>query len=128
MPCPVIKSGQVVRLKLPDSVPEPRRNKYCLCLCADESLFFIINTHPFKHAPVETQIKVYKSQMDFLDHDSYLDASKLKNIPIEIVESGIKKDGIFSPSVEALKHLKCIIAQQPYLAMRHIKILQNNFP
>ena len=128
MPRAVIKPGQVVRLKLPDSEPEPGRNKYCLCLCVEESLFFTINTKPYKFAPQETQLLLHKEQLPFLEYDSYLDASKVKQIPVDAVEEGLKHGGVFPVDESALKHIRFIVSRQRYLAKRFLDILCNNFP
>jgi hypothetical protein len=120
----LIRPGDVVRLKFPDSAP-PGRNKFCLCVCVEHGLFFTINSNQYRGAPPSSQIKIKASQMSFLQHDSYLDVSVLKRIPPEVSQAGTIMD---RPQDNILNHLKNVIVHQPFLPMTQRKLIEKNWP
>jgi hypothetical protein len=124
VPVLLARPGDVVRLKFPYSDP-PGRNKFCLCVCIANGLFFTINTKPYRGAPQSSQIGIKVSQMPFLEHDSYLDASVLQKIPAEVVQAG---EITPRPSDQTLRHLKEVITRQPFLPTRQKILIKENWP
>ena len=124
MPRPVVRPGDVVRLQLPDSNP-PGRYKFCLCVCNQDWLFFIINTDRSRGAPADSQISIRQMDFPFLLYDSYLDVSKPKRIPPDAVLAG---ENCGKPLKHALILLRATIIEQPYLAERYLKKVRDNFP
>lgn len=64
--------GQVARLSFPFS--NPPKPKYCLC--AAPGLFLVIGSEPYRFAPADSQLRVFKEELAPLSHDSWIDVSK----------------------------------------------------
>lgn len=121
----IVAPGDVVRLRWPSSIP-PNRNKYCLCVCLDENLFFIINTDKCREAPPLSQVIIYKEDAEFLSYDSYVDTHIARVIPRNVVENGAKH-GVYRLSGACLERIKYMVEQHRMLPERIMKRIRANW-
>lgn len=116
--------GDAIWIRFPHS--DPPKSKICLCVCADEGVFLIISSKPYKAAPADSQVAIYPEDLAILEHTSYLDVSKhYDDFPAHEVARGIDK-GVFSLSVSARNKIKHIVGGQPYLIERVKKKILGN--
>ncbi len=125
MPCLVVVPGDVVRLQLPAGNNQPSKYKFCLCVCVEDWLFFLINTDRARIAPFDSQVLIRQMDFPFLKYDSFIDVSKIKRIPPEVVFAG---ENCGKPLRHALIQLRSVIIEQPYLAERYLKKIRHNWP
>lgn len=119
----MIKPGEVTILRFPYS--NPPKPKICLCICIDQGLFFIISTAPYKWAPPDSQLKIFKEELSCLDYDSYLDVSKAYEFDPHTIEKGVT-GGVYSLAPSALTRIKNALNGQSYLPeVQRSKALSN---
>ena len=91
------------------TLTKPPKDKITLCLCADENMFFWINTDPRQHRV--GQFALTAADHDALSHDCFLDCSRVTT---------------FSPfELDTTRHRGIISAA---LAQRIVAFLKNNPP
>lgn len=102
------------------------RNKYCLCICVEESLFFIINTDICREASQDTQIKIYTTEAEFLSYDSYVDTHVARTVPLEFIEEGARH-AVYKISPSCLNRMKYLIEQHRQIPARIMKKIKENW-
>lgn len=123
MPCLVIKSGQAAFLRFQFS--DPPKIKICLCICIEQGLFFIISSKPYRWAPPDSQLTIFKEELGCLDHDSYLDISKAYEFDPHVISKGVEK-GVYTLAPTALSRIKNALSLQNYLPEeQRIKAISN---
>lgn len=127
MPCPLVQSGDIVLLKWPDSYPTPNKKKYCLCICVDESLFFIVNTNSYQETGIKTQIEITPDDVACLQYDSFVDTRAVRQIPKECVVDGAI-NGVWKVGQDALQRIKWAAKLHGQLPVRYEKLLDKNWP
>lgn len=112
MPGPVVQPGEVIRLRFPHS--NPPKIKICLCICIEQGLFLVISSAPYRAAPADSQITIFQSELECLQHDSWLDTSKAYELDTHTVELGAAA-GVFRLADSARARIKHHVTGQPYL-------------
>lgn len=72
--------GEVALISFPFS--NPPKDKFCLCICIESGLYFIISSKAHKWAPGDSQVKIFKEELGCLSYDSWLDVSKAYRLPL----------------------------------------------
>lgn len=97
--------GDVALLSFPfANPPKPK-----FCLCAAPGLFLVIGSEPYRFAPADSQLRVFKEELAPLRHDSWIDVSKAYRLT---APEGIQTWPL-APS--ALGRIRHALASQPYI-------------
>jgi hypothetical protein len=115
-----LNPGECAFIEFPYSTPP--KTKICLCICVHASLFFVISTLPFKNAPADSQIKIFKEELGCLEYDSWLDVSKAYSLPLP---EKITKKWMLQSS--ALQRITMAVRSQRYLAEAQKQLVLDNF-
>jgi hypothetical protein len=120
-----LNPGDAILIRFPHS--DPPKKKICVCVCVDENIFLVISSKAYAAAPADSQIKIFKKELDLLQYDSYLDASKYyEDFSPKEIERAVLSPGVFSLSKSARDRIKYRIGTQPYLIERVKKKIMNN--
>lgn len=120
---PVIQPGDVVRILFPYS--DPPKRKICLCVCIEAGLFLVISSDPYRRAPADSQITVFKQELACLEYDSVLDASKAYRFEMATIQEATK-GGVFRLADSALERIKFRVQGQGYLPREHKRLVLDN--
>lgn len=115
--------GQVIRIRFPYS--SPPKYKYCLAICLTEKLFFIISSARYSMAPADSQVKLFKQELDCLSYDSWLDVSKAYTFEARDIATA-EADGVYSLAKSGLERIKFAVSSQPYLPEKQKKLVLQN--
>ena len=116
--------GDAIWMRFPYS--DPPKHKLCLCVCVEENIFLIVSSKAYSASPADSQIALYKEDLAFLSHQSFLDASKYyDNFPPQEIARGIS-DGVCPLSQSARARIKHIVSGQRYLIERVKKKILSN--
>ena len=119
----MIKAGEVALLRFQFS--DPPKIKICLCFCIERGFFFIISTKPYRWAPPDSQVTIFKEELACLDHDSYLDTSKAYEFDPHVIAKGVQR-GVYPLAPSALCRIKNALSSQRYLPEdQRIKAISN---
>jgi hypothetical protein len=72
-----VKAGQLCVVRT--TLSRPPKDKLTICICANENLFFWINTEPRAHG--EGQLALAASDHPALSRECYLDCSRVTTFP-----------------------------------------------
>jgi hypothetical protein len=116
-----VKVGQVCVVKT--SLSRPPKEKLTLCICADENLFFWLNTDARTHGI--GQFALAASDHPALSHDCYLDCSRMTTFPPLELRAAAKRDVI---SVDLAGRIVAFLQDTPpkTLAPRYLKLAIEN--
>jgi hypothetical protein len=116
-----VKVGQVCVVRT--TLSRPPKDKLTVCICANENLFFWINTEPRAHG--EGQFALAASVHPALSHDSYLDCSRVTTFPPVELKAAETRDLI---SAELASRIVQFLEKTPpkTLAPRYRKLAIDN--
>lgn len=121
--CCLISAGDVVVARFPYS--NPPKNKFCICICPNELLFLVINSKFYRFAGADSQIRIFKEELNLLEYDSYIDTSKAYCLDVCIVQKGLE-NGVSSLSVKTRERIKFHVKSQGYLPEYQKKLVLEN--
>ncbi len=101
---------------------KPPKNKFILCVCPKEFLFFFINSNP----PIEVSagVRITPKDLDCLDHESYVDTSQIIRLDSHGIGDTSSKGKISLPLRR--KIVKCAKGHG-IIPERFLQILESNF-
>ena len=101
---------------------KPPKKKFILCICPEESLFFLINSKP----PIAEAagVEITPNDLNCLDHVSYVDTSLPMKFNSDEIDETQRRGKISLPMRR--KIVKCA-KNHGILVERHLQILENNF-
>lgn len=103
----------------------PPHYKFVVCVCPEHPLFFFINTNPGSFTP-DADVFVKKTELTFLEHDSYIDTSAVCTFP-EMELNKAEKKGVLPDSIK--ERIKDTVTQHKHLAPIHAKkVIKNLAP
>jgi hypothetical protein len=116
-----VKVGQLCVVRT--TLSRPPKDKLTICICANENLFFWINTQPRAHG--EGQLALAASDHHALSHDCYLDCSRVTTFPPLELKAAEMRDII---SAELAGRVVQFLEQTPpkTLAPRYRKLAIDN--
>ena len=102
---------------------KPPKNKFILCVCPKEFLFFFINSQP-PLFEVDAGVKVTPTELHCLDHISYVDTSNIITLKSHGIGNMSSKGKISLPLRR--KIVKCA-KMHGIIPERFMQILESNF-
>ena len=122
----MIENGQIVLIPaahLPDTIGH---DKFAVCICNSRFLFFYFNSKPFKFTP-DAQVTVYGSlELHFLDHTSYIDTSKVHQLPPVAIRTAVQNGKVWSCPQSIIDRIKQAVSQHPHLSTVQRETAMNN--
>jgi len=111
--------GEVALIRFPYS--NPPKQKICLCICINDKLYFVISSKAYAWAPADSQIKIFKEELECLEYDSWLDVSKTYYLTLP---AGKIEKWVLAKS--AITRIKKAVEGQNYLPDRQKKLVLSN--
>ena len=100
----------------------PPKEKFAICVCPEEKLFFFINSRPRRLA--EAQVEIQDYELDCLSHYSHVDTSKVVTFSERELHTSRQLDHISN----LLKlRIKNRVRGHPHLAKRYADLVEQNF-
>lgn len=120
----MLKAGDVVLIHCLST--NPPKDKFCICLCPTNKLFFFINSK--QYWPKDAQIMVQPHELTFLNHDSWIDTSKVINISQSEIRNAVKDKNRHKGSLSNLIRLriKKMIKTHRHLPEAHVDVVNKN--
>lgn len=105
------------------ALAHPPKDKITLCICADENLFFWINTNPQRHGI--GQFPLTANDHGALSHDCFLDCSRLTTFPATELNTALNRGPI---SADLARRLVEFLESNPpkTLPPRHVNLAIKN--
>jgi hypothetical protein len=98
------------------------KHKCIVCICPRLRLFFFINSEPRRTTPT-AQLLIKKSEYPFLDHDSYINAALLFELPASDLSKSIL---LGSLSIDTRNEIVRIVEDSRYLPALRREIITSN--
>jgi hypothetical protein len=108
----------------------PPKSKYLLCVCPIASYYLVINTEPYLMAQ-SAQLRVTPAEIPCLNHDSFIDTSKLVKLSKMETETPVQSNpnkalkGVLCASVKA--RIVSIVALHGIMPQHQADLLTANF-
>ena len=102
-------------------------DKFTVCVCPDRKWFFFINSKPRAMSP-EAQVPVRDYELDCLDHDSWIDTSKIIRFSeAELVHAKRDRQRHKGPLSNAIKlRIKKKIGEHGVLTEEQVRVVKEN--
>ena len=100
---------------------EPPHDKFCVCVCPDRRWFFFINSEPRKSNV--GQVPVLPRDLDCLDHESYIDTTKIVTFTTNELSRAQRK-GAINPTIK-LK-IKMAVQAHGILPAKQVQVVDEN--
>ncbi len=113
-------AGDVILVKC--QFTNPPKEKFAICVCPEEKLFFFINSQPRRLA--EAQVEIQDYELDCLSHNSHVDTSKVVTFSERELETSRHLDHI---STMLKLRIKTRVREHPHLPKVHADLVGQNF-
>ena len=103
-------------------------DKFTVCVCPTRKWFFFINSKPRTLSP-DAQVPIHDYELDCLDHDSWIDTSKIISFSeAELVSARRDRQRHKGPLSNVIKlRLKKRIREHGELTEEQVRVVEANF-
>lgn len=102
---------------------KPSHYKFAVCVCPENNWFFFINSEPWTFKP-DAQVLVKHTELEVLNHDSYIDTAMFCFFRHVDVENADHKGRL--PNT-VMKRIRDSVEKHGHLPGIHREIVMNNF-
>ena len=124
---PQITAGDVIHVTA--QFAQPKKLKYLICVDPARFKYLVVNTDPYLLAPT-AQFKLNKVDLALLDHDSYVDTSKLVTLSAMENQYVVDADPACLKGALSLalrQQIKTFTAQHGIMQKDQMKIIDGSF-